>query len=192
MPLPIVSTASLLEDALQSNEAIEVPIGGVDFVSFTSGQTIRTLGTRRLNGNSALVLVSTKGAILANVPLPPCSMEEHNASLTQLWKKATAFLNLFNKNAGLFLGPDEKRYAMVYGPSARPKPFPKYNAIIDSILSNSLGVIEKPKIVSYSYEEGGLNQPDCGSVFIDGRGDIPKVYVEDKDQKWFEQELQRF
>ena len=186
MPLPIVSTASLFEDALQCNEAIEVPIGGVDFVSFTTGQTIRTLGTRRLNGNSALVLVSTKGAILANVPLPPCSMEEHNASLTQLWKKATAFLNLFTENAGLFLGQDEKRYAMVYGPSARHKPFPKYNAIIDSILSNTLGVIEKPKIVSYSYEEGGYDQPDSGSVFIDGRGDIPKVYVEDKDQKWFE------
>lgn len=94
MPFPTISNASLFEDALQSNEAIEVPVGAVDFVSFTSGQPIRTIGTRGLNGGSAVVLVSTKGAILANVPLPTYSVDEPNSGLAHVWRKMIDFLNL--------------------------------------------------------------------------------------------------
>ncbi|GLA48756.1 hypothetical protein AnigIFM63604_004322 [Aspergillus niger] len=186
MPFPTISNASLFEDALQSNEAIEVPVGAVDFVSFTSGQPIRTIGTRGLNGGSAVVLVSTKGAILANVPLFTYNMDEPNAGLAHVWRRMIDFLNLYNKKKGFFMDPDEKRAAIVCRLSPSHTSFSQYNTIFESVLSSTLGIIAKPKVISYLFEEGGHNQPDRGSVFIDGRNEPPKVYVEDTDQHWFE------
>ncbi|GCB18166.1 hypothetical protein AAWM_01051 [Aspergillus awamori] len=186
MPFPTISNASLFEDALQSNEAIEVPVGAVDFVSFTSGQQIRTIGTRGLNGGSAVVLVSTKGAILANVPLFTYNMDEPNAGLAHVWRRMIDFLNLYNKKKRFFMDLDEKRAAIVCRLSPSHTPFSQYNTIFESVLSSTLGVIAKPKVISYLFEEGGHNQPDRGAVFIDGRNEPPKVYVEDTDQHWFE------
>ncbi|GKZ32112.1 hypothetical protein AbraIFM66950_001251 [Aspergillus brasiliensis] len=186
MSVPETSNTSPFEDALQSNQAIEVPIGDVKFVSFTAGEPIRSIGTKDLNGGAALVLVSTKGAILANVPLPPYNPLEPQTGLAQVWRKMTAFLNLYKDKVGFFPDADEKRTAVVRRLSSTYQPFREYETNIMSALTSTLGLAMKPRVVSYVVDEGGQIQHTRGCIFIDGRDSIPKVYVEGADQHWFD------
>ncbi|KAE8352234.1 hypothetical protein BDV28DRAFT_161896 [Aspergillus coremiiformis] len=181
-----VSGHSLLQQALLNREALEVPMNSAGFVSFLDGQRIKSIGTQNLNGCTAVMLVSTRGAILSHIsPLPGPTNNPH-AGRQHVRENMVNFLELYRDKKEFRKGPEEKKSGIVCGILYSGKiALPDQGELIASVLLENLEDNPRPKVIPYQVNTDGHSQDASGTVFIDGRHSVPKVYVEDNDQGWF-------
>lgn len=157
----------------------------VGFVSFTGAQTQKAIGTRNLNSCTAVMLVSTKGAILAHISPLPGFTTDRDAGEKHVREKMTELLDLYRRQKDFRLGPEMKKSGIVCGIYLGQIAVPDQKQLIEDILLENLEGNPPPRLVPYQINTGGHNQAAGGTVFIDGRHELSKVNVEDKDQRWF-------
>ncbi|PWY83898.1 hypothetical protein BO94DRAFT_547541 [Aspergillus sclerotioniger CBS 115572] len=157
----------------------------VGFISFSDDQTKKVIGTRNLNSCTAVMLASTKGAILAHISPLPGPTNDPDAGEKHVREKMTEFVDLYLFKKDIRLGPEMKQSGIVCGIYLGQIAVPDQQRLIESILQENLEDKPRPKVIPYQINVGGHNQAAGGTVFIDGRHPLPKVYVEDKDQGWF-------
>jgi hypothetical protein len=183
MPPKSVSNSSLFVQALADGEALEVPMNEVEFISFADTETMKAIGTRNLNSCTGVMLVSTRGAILAHISPLPIQTTDPHAGEIHVRRKMTELLNLYRDKKEFRLGPETKKTGIVCGIFMGQIALPDQKELIESILLENLEDNPRPKLIPYPITAGGHMQAAGGTVFVDGRHGIPRVYVEDVDQR---------
>jgi hypothetical protein len=164
---------SRFRHTVDDGDAIEIPMNGLDSVIFSDKPGI---GTDRLGSCSVVLIVSPSAAIMGHVsPLPdninhdnPNAGSEH---VTSFMAQVTDLYQQYQKSFG-----DSSSWvvcAVYQGEIA----LPEQQAIMKKSLINVGLKVDASQtyIVPFSPDF-----PDRGSVFIDGRGDTVRVYVEDR------------
>lgn len=173
---------SRLSLAISSGQALNVPMNKAGFVSFISGQQ-KAIGTSDLNGCTAVMLVSEKGAILAHISPLPFPTTDPNAAENNTREKMGEFLDILNREKGFRLAAGAKNSGIVCGVFDGSIALPSQKDLVETILLENLEDNPRPKILKYQVRQ--VRSSAAGTVFIDGRERVPKVYLEDVDQHWF-------
>lgn len=166
----------LFEQAMNSNDVIEVHMDEVRFVDFAQG-SIHGVGTAQLNGCTAVAIASPFGAILAHIPPHPNS-DRNNlyAGDRHVEEKIKEFISLYRRFQSYF-PPGMTTWVvspMYQGEIALPD---QRNIIERRLHEVGLTAGDSTYFVVRSTDPRG---PGKGTVFIDARGEAPIVYVEDR------------
>ncbi|KAK2768256.1 hypothetical protein FQN54_000108 [Arachnomyces sp. PD_36] len=174
--------ASRLAQALEEDEAVEVPMNKADFVSFV-GDGKRAIGTRDLNSCTTVILASAQGAIMAHISPLPGFTTDPNASINHTRTIMHDFLEIYHRRELEFkFGEATKTPVIVYALFVGQVAMPTQRKFIHDILLENLENNHMPKEYSYDVSVGGHVTPAGGTVFIDGRDGLPKLYVEDEEK----------
>src|SRR5450432_4280899 len=163
----------LLKSARDLGIIYEVVMDEVSFLAFgRSG--LNSIGTANLNGCSVVMVVSRYGAILAHIPPRPALQVAGDSNIQAKMDQVTA---LYHAN---------KQYFLMEG----------NNWILCAVCQDELALPAQQKIMQDGLARLGLSHssityvagrspddwfPGRGTVFIDGSGKVPIVYVEDKE-----------
>lgn len=172
--------AGLFAAALEANKALEVGMDKAEFVPFEK-QGICCVGTRYLNSCSVTLLVSPFGAILAHIPPRPTlsssDPRDPFAGDRHVEEMMEMVASLHAKHKNYF--PPKKSALVVSALYQGEVALPDQRAIM-SQSSERMGVI--PNSAFYSVlKSSDPRRPGQGTVFVDGRGEKPVVYVEDQE-----------
>lgn len=146
----------------------------VQFTAFIPN-SIRAIGTRNLNGCTAVAVVSPLGAILAHIPPLPYSTQDPNAGLQNVQAKMGEVVFLYQQNQAFFPpGRSSLIVGAIFGDAVA---LPDHlNCIRGLLAQNGL----TPSLALYEVTGGGHLDAAKGTVFIDARQGSPFVYVEDR------------
>lgn len=170
--------------AVSAGQAVNVPMNKAEFVSFINGG-IKAIGTGNLNGCTAVMIVSMRGAILAHIsPLPYPTTDPHAAG-NHTREQMGKLLDILRSQKDFRLAPDVKTSGIVCGVFEGTIALPDQKNLIEAILLENLEDNPRPRIRKYNIQDPAVRSAAAGTVFIDGRGPVPKVYLEDVDQQWF-------
>ncbi len=170
---------SVLHQAYQTQDLSMVPMDRVKFLSFTTGNQPRCLGTMNLNSCTAVAIVSRSGAILAHIAPRPSDGDPMQATgdmhVRRMMHKMMELLmahrsHFSNSNQGIYS-------VVVYGM------YMGEIALYDQVMKIG-GRLQAwgfpPRYVPYQvlepYEGRGAAK---GTVLVDGRNQVPVVWVED-------------
>jgi hypothetical protein len=160
--------------ALQAQQTYE-PMNEVWFRQFIPNG-IRAIGTRNLNGCTAVAIVSPFGAILAHIPPQPYLTTDPQAGIQNVRAKMMEVVAHYQQNQALFPpGRSSLVVGAIFGGSVA---LPEHISVIRGIL-HQYGLV--PGLAFYEVTAGGHPTPAKGTVFIDARQGLPLVYVEDRD-----------
>ncbi|GLA56296.1 hypothetical protein AnigIFM63604_007525 [Aspergillus niger] len=120
-------------------------------------------------------MATTKGAVLAHIPPLPGPTTDPNASINHTRELMTTFLGKCQEK---FKGPELKNSVLVYAMFQGQVAMPEQRDFIHSIFLENLEEDQFPREYNYNVHPAGHLNPASGTVFIDGRGDKPKLYVE--------------
>lgn len=169
-------TPGCLESAKAAGIVYEVAMDEAKFLAF--GQDgLTAIGTANLNGCSAVMIVSVYGTILAHIPPRPNghSRDVHagdNHARTKMREVAA----LYNAHSEYF--PTGGNSWVVCAVFQGEVALPDQQRIFQDGLT-SLGLSHSPiTYVAGRRDRNNLN-PGQGTVFIDGGGPVPVIYVED-------------
>lgn len=165
--------------ALARGEAVEVLMNGIGFVSFVD-EGLKAIGTQNLNSCMAVIMATTKGAVLAHIPPLPGPTTDPNASINHTRELMAAFLRKCQDN---FKGPELKNSVLVYAMFQGQVAMPEQRDFIHSIFLENLDKDQFPREYAYTVHPSGHLNPANGTVFIDGRHDKPKLFVENIEQE---------
>lgn len=174
---------SRFSTALSNGDVRDVPMNQIDYVSFTDGG-IKAIGTSDLNGAAAVILVSKKGALLAHISPLPFPTEDPLAGKDHTMEQMRDFLQLWQNRDDFREDPWVKISAIVCGHFQGEVALPDQRDLIKTLLLENLEGFT-PRMIRYDIQDPATRAPADGTVFIDGSGRVPKVYVNDKDQRWF-------
>ncbi|KAK2763315.1 hypothetical protein FQN54_009951 [Arachnomyces sp. PD_36] len=174
------SDRCLLLQALDVGQVLEVKMNKIDFVSFSPTSPVKAIGTRNLNGCTAVLVVSKLGALLGHIsPLPypttnPAAGENHmREKMTELWH---LLFTVHNKSF-----PDPKKAGVVSATLLGSVGLPAQKKLAEDIFKEN----DVP-VNTFLYDaQNSANMSAKGTVFIDGRQPSPIVYVEDDEKPWF-------
>lgn len=62
---------------------------------------------------------------------------------------------------------------------------PSQKDLVETILLENLEDNPRPKVLKHQVQPVDIRSSAAGTIFIDGREEVPKVYLEDVDQRWF-------
>ena len=153
-----------------------VPSGAHQFISFNSEQG-RYLAAWGLKGDSVAVIVSNKGVLLANIACGDWKNRplEHTSAIVRA--QMNQMKDIFIKNKRSFDKPQHYTYAVVICGE------------VDGEVSKNLRDAMVAKFNDWTSPPGQfpilrakyVALPDGnGAVFVDGRGPVPKITVDDK------------
>lgn len=167
---------SFLERAVKANSAYEVAMDEVKFLAFDQNG-LASIGTANLNGCSAVMIVSIHGAILAHIPpRPNAHSQDLGAGDRHAQAKMHEVAQLYRAYGNSFpTGGSNWVVCAVYEGELA---LPDQHSIIQESLT-SLGLPHSS--VAYKAETAGKEFPGRGTVFVDGSGHVPVVYVEDRE-----------
>jgi hypothetical protein len=167
----------LFFQALQRGEAHEVAMDEVRFIAFTE-QSLRCIGTRNLNGCTAVMVVSQYGAILSHIPPRPVTTRHDipEAGDQHCAEKMNEMVAAYHEN---------RRYFPADEPSW----------VVSALWEDKIALLSQRHIIEMKLREIGLDTAGAnymavmppqshdstkGTVFIDARvNGFPRVYVED-------------
>jgi hypothetical protein len=159
--------------AVRTNEAKEVAMNKFDGVIFRL--TKPCIGTDQLGSCTAVMIVSSTAAILGHVaPRPDIATYEHAGDhhveqfMDRLLKYRWVYESYFPPNANAWVV-----CAIFRGEVA----LPDQQKIIISKLTEDGYTVDASRTYEVPYT---ATNPDRGSVFIDGRGDAVRIFVEDR------------
>ncbi|OJJ51380.1 hypothetical protein ASPZODRAFT_127452 [Penicilliopsis zonata CBS 506.65] len=159
--------------ALQARQMYEVQMNQVHFILFASN--IRAIGTRNLNGCTAVAIVSPFAAILAHIPPLPYPTTDPYVGLDNVQAKMGEVAFLYQQNRRFF--PSDQS-SLVVGAI-----FGGAVALSDH-LTCIRGLVEQngltAELALYEVNGGGHLDAAKGTVFIDARHGSPSVYIEDQ------------
>ena len=163
--------------ALRRGEAHEVAMNEVCFVAFT-GKSLRSVGTRNMNGCTIVMIVSQYGAILAHIPPRPAAARDTDpqAGDQQCTQRMSELADIYRTFRRVF--PTDTR-----------------SWVVSALWEDEIALPCQRQIIEAKLREMGLNHSSAnyravmpsqsddntkGSVFIDARvARPPQVYVED-------------
>lgn len=169
------TTVSLLAQAQAVGRVLVVPMGEVDFVSFTETSAI---GTRDLAGCSVVIIASQHGAILAHIPPRP------NTDVLDV--------HAGDRNVQRIMDNVDRRY------SRWKNCFPSSDTYaVFAVYQGSVALPDQKKIIEENIERMGLRSFNSilyitprdplnlghGTALVDSQGRVgkkPHVYVEDR------------
>lgn len=160
-------TALAFNAALVMGEAIEVGINEVHFVKFAENN-IRGIGTQylNLNGSTVIVMLSSSGAIVANVPHLPFTGLYPCAEMRNAYAKLEQLLFLYHQNSDV-LGPEQTCLVVGLGGGGPNCPTSYYLNYVDCRLAqNNIG----SDLVLYGAS------PYNVTVFVDAREGSPRIH----------------
>lgn len=167
-----MAAISRFHGALQANQTDEVQMNQVRFTQFSAMQAV---GTQRLNGCTAVAVVSNLGTILAHIPPLPFATPNPHAGIQNLRARMTEVVALYQQHHNLFRPEAASLVVMAI--------FGGQIALADHIheIRQILSQYNlPPKFSVYEVTQGGLQGPAAGTVFIDARHGPPVVYIEDR------------
>ncbi|KAI9736072.1 MAG: hypothetical protein M1818_006248 [Claussenomyces sp. TS43310] len=153
-----------------------VAMDEVRFLAF--GQNgLTSISTRNLNGCSAVMIVSKQGAILGHFPPRPSSYSQDlEAGDNHIRAKIREVAALYKSNQQYFpSGHNWVVCALFKGEVA----LPDQQKIMEDTLA-SLGLSSSLRTYEASKRNSKNWFPGQGTVFVDGGGPVPDVYIEDK------------
>lgn len=163
-----------LESALEQATGIEVAMDDVQFLYF-GNRGLTSIGTANLNGCSAIMIVSIYGAIIAHIPpRPNCQSQDPEAGDRHVRTKMQEVTTLYNKVKRYF--PAGGSSCVVCATFQGEVALPDQQRIIQECL-DGLGFANSH--VTYKAGARRAAFSGQGTVFVDGRGQVPMVYVED-------------
>lgn len=164
---------SYFQNALNQLATWEVGMNQVLFVPFND--EIGALGTQNLNGCTAVVIASPKGAILAHIPPIPYPTFDSTIGMQNLDRLMDQMISLYCMHATMFSFTETA--ALIVAPYYEGELALEHHLHrIESILqANAL----PPFVNLYSVSLGGHTKPADGTVFIESWPQQVSVYVED-------------
>ncbi|KAI9036325.1 uncharacterized protein KD926_002089 [Aspergillus affinis] len=170
--------------AVSTGQALNVPMNKAGFVSFINDGK-KAIGTGNLNGCTAIMIVSKRGAILAHISPLPYPTTDAQAAKNHTREQMGKLLDILRNEKDFRLAPDVKTSGIVCGVFEGTIALPDQKNLIEDILLENLEDNPMPRVLKYNIQEPAARSPAAGTVFIDGSGPEPKVYLEDVDQGWF-------
>lgn len=163
----------LLTTAEDRGGAVVVAMGGVNLVAFPG-----IVGTRGLGGCSVVVIASPHGAIMAHIPpnVPHSSELQSGPRLVQ--QKMDAVSQIYQQQKHIFSAGTETVVvcATYKGAIATPDLKRVIEANVEAMGLGSFSVAVYRVDTLSTYDPRGSK----GTVFVDGRGQRPLIYVEDE------------
>lgn len=164
---------SQFQVALSQQSAWEVGMNQVIFAPFQGRR--RAVGTRNLNGCTAVAIFSQHGAIMAHIPPMPYPTSDPNVGMQNLERLMNQLISLYRTHASAFpTGGTSLVVGAYYQNSAA---LPHHLERIRTILSGDRLI---PLLRMYNVTLGGHQGPAQGTVFIDASSGQAAVYVEDQ------------
>ncbi|KAL6230755.1 hypothetical protein BDW75DRAFT_221838 [Aspergillus navahoensis] len=165
--------------ALADREVLDVKMNGIGSVSFV-GSGLKAIGTQNLNGCMAVIMASTRGAVLAHIPPLPFPTTDPDACINHTRNLMGPFLNRCRVT---FSDQEIKNSVLVYAMYTGQVAMPAQRDYIHSVFLENLEKNQFPREYSYSVQPGGHTSPEKGTVFIDGRSGRPKLYIENVERE---------
>lgn len=95
------------------------------------------------------------------------------------------FLDILNREKDFRLAAGVKNSGIVCGVFDGSIALPSQKDLVETILLENLEDNPKPRVLKYQVQPVDIRSSAAGTIFIDGREEVPKVYLEDVDQHWF-------
>ncbi|KAE8400820.1 hypothetical protein BDV37DRAFT_286318 [Aspergillus pseudonomiae] len=131
------------------------------------------------------MIVSKKGAILAHISPLPFPTNDPQAAENHTREQMGNLLDILRDKKDFRLAPGVKNSGIVCGVFEGAIALPDQKDLIKAILLENLEDNARPRVHRYNIQDPAARSPAAGTVFIDGAGPVPKVYLEDIDQCWF-------
>jgi hypothetical protein len=167
--------ASKFRDAVAAGDAKEVEMNSYDGVVY--GRTKTCIGTDQLGACHAVVIVSRKAAIVGHVaPRPPSSTYTYeDAGNDHVANFMDRLINYSWVYESLF--PSDPNAWVICATFGGEVALPNQQEIIIAKLDDAGFQVDASRTYKVPFT---ASNPDRGSVFVDGRGDTIKVWVEEK------------
>lgn len=160
--------------ALQNRMCELVDMNEIKFHRFTA--TRCCLGTMNLNGCTAVLILSPTAAMLAHISPRPSGEDPYEATGDDHVSKMMNRMNVgFNEQQHSF---SQGAYSIVIYAEFRGEVALYDQAMIISERLRSWGIA--PQYVPYEVMPASQHRGAKGTVLVDGRGQLPVVYVEDQ------------
>lgn len=171
--------AGKLEQACAAHEVFLVGMNKVRGLPFDLNLTgIQCLGAGDLNGSTVVVVVSPKGAAMANIAPRPSPSDENQATGDNWVHAAMGTLSTLLQLHPEQFSPDIPKYAViVYAMYQGAVALPDQVTIIGNYLRSwNMPIYNGRYQVQHSSQP---RRPGQGTVLVDGRGQSLDVWVED-------------
>ncbi|KAJ5952177.1 uncharacterized protein N7479_010590 [Penicillium vulpinum] len=170
---------SRFAEALADDELVDVNMDEVAYVSFV-GSSLKAIGTQNLNSCMAVMMASTKGAVLAHIAPRSGFTNDPDDSINHTRNMMGTFLQKCHQ---VFSIAEIKHSVLVYAKFDGQIAMPDQRDFIHSVFLENLENNQFPREYSYTVRVGGHSSPGMGTIFIDGRNGPPKLYVEDVEKQ---------
>ncbi len=166
----------LLSRALAAGVASEVQMDEVKFIPFKQ-TAVSCAGTANLGGCSVVMIVSPLAAIVAHIPPHPNTDWNNPAAADNHIRQKMEEVSALYRNFEKYFPADRTTWvvsAMLEGDVV----LPGQRDIMEQTLRRLS--LSPTRLVYAALRSQDARFPGQGTVFIDGRGNIPLVYVEDR------------
>ena len=166
------NSLSWFRDAYRSRQAKEVLMNEVGGVKFSHTPCI---GTDGLRSCTAVLLVTSEGAILGHVaPLPPGGGTYPEAGDDHTKYYMDRFIRYMDRYESIF--PRHSSVSVIYAIFRNSVALPEQQTIITMRLRDAGMQVDTSQTYKVPYRP---THPNHGTVFVDSRGPVIKAYLED-------------
>ncbi|PWY71115.1 hypothetical protein BO94DRAFT_628181 [Aspergillus sclerotioniger CBS 115572] len=154
-------------------------MNGIGFVSFVD-TGLKAIGTQDLNSCMAVIMATSKGAVLAHISPLPGPTTDPDASINHTRNMMADFWGKCQEN---LKGTELRNSVLVYAMFQGQVAMPEQRDYIHNVLLENMDEDQFPREYSYTVHLGGHIDLAQDTVFIDGRGDKPRLFVENVETK---------
>lgn len=181
--LPIHYQQCYFLQALRQGQALEVEMNNLRSISFTGHTHFRTIGTRNLNGCTAIILVSEFSALICHIsPLPYSTPDPHagEAHMRNMLMRVCHKIENFDRD---FYSAGRVKAGIVCAAVGGQIALPDQQRMAEAVL---MRVCRVQNVRTFCYDVGRRPRTGAkGTVFVDGGRGFGKVFVEDREVEWF-------
>ncbi|KAK2768151.1 hypothetical protein FQN54_000003 [Arachnomyces sp. PD_36] len=171
-------------EAIHHGQALEVEMNTLQTISFTGHTPHRAIGTRNLNGCTAIIVISEFAALIAHISPLPYSTSDPYAGEDQMRHFVQRICHKLRNLDEDFYSAGRMKAGIVCATVGGRVALPEQVRLAEDTLMRVCG---RGRVGVFKYEagNGGGHTGARGTVFVDGSAGFGKVFVEDKDVRWF-------